>query len=313
MSPSETRPGRLERVRPTAGIFLLLLSLSLFCPVGPAGSQPAAQADTEPLTLGMALQTTPAIQYESLNRFAAYLASETGRPFSVKLYDNYYSVVNDFDHDALDVAVVTPLVYALCMDDPDLTYLATDIVGDKAVYQALLLGNKSRGIRNIEDLKGKKIGFVDRYSVSGYVLPAAHLRESGLFDQGRPLYEPVFLGSHEKAVRALLNGTVDAIGTFEHIFAHSKNDFGTGQPVSRESFNVLKVFPEEIPNDALVCRTALGAPTIEALKKALAKFDRGAEKADSPLQAVLATKFVLDQQKPYQTLREFLKPLLEAH
>jgi phosphonate transport system substrate-binding protein len=269
-----------------------------------------AQEPEEPLTIGMAIQTNPKIQYESLSRFAEYLASATGRLFAVKLFDNYYSVVNDFDHDALDIAIVTPLVYSLCMDDPDLTYLATDIIKDKAVYQALLIADKAKGIKSIKDLKGKKVGFVDRYSVSGYVIPAARLKDNGLVENGKLLYEPVFLGSHEKAVRALLNGHVDAVGTFEHIFDHSKNDFGTGQPVSRDSFEVVAVFPEEIPNDALVCRSALGEATITALKTAVEKFDLRKEKADSPLQAVISTRFKLDNQTSYAELGKFLKTIM---
>ncbi|MBF0408025.1 MAG: phosphate/phosphite/phosphonate ABC transporter substrate-binding protein [Candidatus Riflebacteria bacterium] len=272
----------------------------------------SAPADIKQLTLGMIAYSNPKTQYESLLPVADYLASYSGAIITVKLYDSYYSILNDIDHDALDLALLSPVVYSLCMEDPDLLYLGTTLVNGKDNYNSVFITKKDSNIKSTNDLVDKNVGFVDRFSASGYLYPASYLKASNLVKDGKSLYKPVFLGSHEKAVRALLTGQVDAIGTYERIFEYSKDGFGTGKQVSINDFNVLKSFSEKIPEDAFVCRVALEKEITDSLKKALMEYSGKFSEPDSKLKNAWYSGFNTDNQKAYSELGVFLKSLIEA-
>ncbi|MBF0546524.1 MAG: phosphate/phosphite/phosphonate ABC transporter substrate-binding protein [Candidatus Riflebacteria bacterium] len=292
--------------------WLLAIFVLIFLPLNWAPKVFAEATDTKHLTLGMVAYTNPQEQYKALLPVVDYLASESGMLISIKLFDSYYSILNDIDHDGLDLAILSPIVYCLCAESPDLTYLGTTLVKGKDFYHAVLIASKDGKINSVKDLAGKKVGFVDRYSASGYLYPANFLKTSGLMENGKALYTPVFLGSHEKAVRALMTGQVDAAATFEAMFDYSKDGFGTGKPVKLEDFRVLKLFAERIPEDPFVCRTALGKPILESLKKALTAFTKKAEEPKSPLKEAWYSGFNLENQKAYDEMKGYLKTIMES-
>ena len=68
-------------------------------------------------------------------------------------------------------------------------------------FDGVILVKVKGGARKAADLAGRKFGFVDPYSVSGFLLPARFLEKEGV------KVESVFLGSHRKALRAVANIT----------------------------------------------------------------------------------------------------------
>ncbi len=63
----------------------------------------------------------------------------------------------------------------------------------------------------ISALAGQKVAFVDRWSVTGFLLPAAQLREA------RVPFEPLFVGSHEAVLAAVREGRAAAGATFVQV------------------------------------------------------------------------------------------------
>src|SRR5204862_4784158 len=77
---------------------------------------------------------------------------------------------------------------------------------------------KESGIKSVEELRGKTIAFVDPASSSGYIYPMVLLVQRGLVRNRDPktfFREVVFSGAHDASMRALLNGHVDAIASFD--------------------------------------------------------------------------------------------------
>ena len=105
--------------------------------------------------LGMIAYFDPKAQFESVSKLADYLGQRAGLDVHLKLYNDYCSLLNDIDHESLDLAIVSPLVYAYCMDDPALTYLSTTVVQGTPFYHCIILTRKDSPIHTVQDLAGK--------------------------------------------------------------------------------------------------------------------------------------------------------------
>ncbi len=96
--------------------------------------------------------------------------------------------------------------------EPILTTVQTD--GAKGYY-SLMVATKASGITSLADLKGKKLGFADPDSTSGYLVPLTALpADLGGVAVADYFSETGFGGGHEQLVLEVLKGTFDAGTTF---------------------------------------------------------------------------------------------------
>jgi len=196
------------------------------------------------------------------------------------------------------------------LDAPSLTFLATSQVKDKPFYHSVILARKDSSLLSVKDLAGKKVGFVDRYSASGYLYPAAFLKTVGLMDEQKPLYTPIFLGSHERAVRALLEKQVDAAITYDGFFDFAGFQIGETKNISLADFRILKLLPEKIPDDAVVCRSDLGKKTIQNLHAALLAFEKTKKQPQSPLKELVYSGFKAENRGAYEDVKTFVQGII---
>ncbi|MCA1367032.1 phosphonate ABC transporter substrate-binding protein [Bradyrhizobium sp. BRP14] len=109
--------------------------------------------------------------------------------------------------------------------EPILTTVQTD---GATGYHSIMVARKDSGITKLEDLKGKKLGFADPDSTSGYLVPLVTLPES----IGAPVKEffgeTGFGGGHENLVLEVLKGTFDAGTTFGSGVGEFKDGYTSG-------------------------------------------------------------------------------------
>ena len=90
--------------------------------------------------------------------------------------------------------------------DPVLTTVQTD---GATGYYSIMLARKESGIKTLADAKGKKLGFADPDSTSGYLVPSVALPK----ELGMPIEEYFsatgFGGGHENGVLEMLKGNFD--------------------------------------------------------------------------------------------------------
>ncbi|MDX2231004.1 MAG: phosphate/phosphite/phosphonate ABC transporter substrate-binding protein [Leptolyngbyaceae cyanobacterium bins.349] len=79
-------------------------------------------------------------------------------------------------------------------------------------YRACIIVAANRPIKTLADLKGRRVAFVNPSSTSGYQMPLASLRQSGI-EPKRDFAEVIFGGTHAKTEALLEAGKVDAIAT----------------------------------------------------------------------------------------------------
>jgi phosphonate transport system substrate-binding protein len=78
-------------------------------------------------------------------------------------------------------------------------------------YRSCILVPANSPIKSLEDLKGKRVGFVSRSSTSGYLKPLAALRKLNI-EPDRDFAQVIFGGTHDRT-EALLGKQADAIAT----------------------------------------------------------------------------------------------------
>src|SRR2546430_851877 len=122
------------------------------------------------------------------------------------------------------------------------------------------------GLARLEGLREKTLSFVDPASSSGYISPMVLLVQRGLVRTRDPktfFREVVFSGAHEASMRALLNGHVDAIASFDLAREQYLAD-----PVERERVTWVAE-TEHIPEAGIAARAGLDPAAFARIRAAL--------------------------------------------
>lgn len=147
--------------------------------------------------------------------------------------------------------------------EPILTTVQTD--GSKGYY-SLMVARKDSGFTKVEDLKGKKLGFADPDSTSGYLVPLVTLPEKIGMPVKEFFGETGFGGGHENLVLEVLKGTFDAGTTFGSGVGDFKTGYTSGNLKKMVDKGILNMDDlvelwrsPMIPNGPLVVRQTLDA------------------------------------------------------
>ena len=145
--------------------------------------------------------------------------------------------------------------------EPILTTVQTD---GSSGYYSIMVARKDSGITKIEDIKGKKLGYADPDSTSGYLVPLVTLPEA----LGAPVDQVVastsFGGGHENLVLEVLKGTFVAGTTWGSGVGEFKDGYTSGnlrKMVDKGILNMddlVEVWKSPlIPNGPVVVRTSM--------------------------------------------------------
>ena len=150
---------------------------------------------------------------------------EEGFPVEPVFYKDYVSQIDGLMNGEIDIAWNSPLAWVdayIRTKGKALDGSMRDTDRDRQTY---LVVRKDSGIESIEDLKGKKVAFVDPSSASGYVYPGAMLKDAGIDLNKDIKYQ--FSGGHDKSIQLLLNKDVDAIASYENVIKKYTKEFPT--------------------------------------------------------------------------------------
>ena len=145
--------------------------------------------------------------------------------------------------------------------EPILTTVQTD---GSMGYHSVMVARKDSGITKLEDMKGKKLGFADPDSTSGYLIPTVTLPEA----IGAPVKEffgsTGFGGGHENLVLEVLKGTFDAGTTWASGVGEFKDGYTSGnlrKMVDKGELNMddlVQLWESPlIPNGPIVVRSSM--------------------------------------------------------
>jgi phosphonate transport system substrate-binding protein len=235
--------------------------------------------------------------------FVDYLSRELGTKVTLRVANDYAAVIEGQRAANIHIAYYGPASFSRAR----LTGVATDAFvidvnsdGSKGYYSVFYVLARSP-YQKIDDLKGKKLGLVDPNSTSGYNMPLYTLDKIGISPDSFFAKTQV-TGSHENAVLALAQGTVDVAANWWNADDDSnltrmltkgmlKNP--DGSPMKKEDFRIV-LKSELIINapTALLTSlppeltTAIRSAFLEAATRDQAAFQRLSDGKNRPYQPV---------------------------
>ncbi|MBX3270054.1 MAG: PhnD/SsuA/transferrin family substrate-binding protein [Sandaracinaceae bacterium] len=156
-----------------------------------------------PLRLGMLVPTQ--IVAASTEAAADALRAALGERTDVIGFATYAGLVEALAEGEIDLACLPPVAYVRARLAAEVQLLLSVERSGRLGYASALLGRRGV-VESIEDVRGKRAAWVDKWSAAGYLAPRALLRERGI-DADAELASQGFLGSYDAVLEALSDGS----------------------------------------------------------------------------------------------------------
>ncbi len=270
-------------------------------------ANPPASAENVPsstsLKLAFIINTDAQENAEQQRVLTEYLSNSLQQPVTLEGVNDYNQAVELLVEEKVQVVRLGPLTYIEAKQrNPLIEPIVAAINEDtnRPWYQSAIVVNTNSGIQTLDDLRGKRIGFVSQLSTSGYMFAAVHLLEQG-FDLENDFATVEYLKSHSKTLAALLEGQVDVavIQLEAYNQAKAEGKIPDNYQVIWES--------EPIPESPIVVSQKLPSELITALKDAFISSPVGMVGPDG----LPSNGYTLVQDSDYERVRQVKQQLEE--
>ncbi|WP_407165875.1 phosphonate ABC transporter substrate-binding protein [Bradyrhizobium sp. ORS 111] len=240
---------------------------------------------------------------ERFGPFISYLSKELGIKVNLRVANDYAAVIEGQRAGNIQIGYYGPASFSRAL----LTGVKTDAFvidvnadGSKGYYSVFYVLAKSP-YQKVEDLKGKNLGLVDPNSTSGNNMPRFKLNQMGI-DPDSFFSKVIFTGSHENAVLALAQGTVDVAANWWNADDDSnltrmlnKNmvKSSDGTPMKKEDFRIISksdliinspyAYLRDLPDDM---KAAIKQAFLDADKKDPEAFKKLSDGKNRPWQSI---------------------------
>jgi phosphonate transport system substrate-binding protein len=224
--------------------------------------------------------------------FAAYLSKELGVKVNLRIANDYAAVIEGQRSGNIQLASYGSASFARArLTGVKTDAFANDINIDGSTgYYSVFFVKASSPYKTVDNLKGKNLGLVDPNSTSGNNVPRFELDKMGISDADTYFSKVVFTGSHENALLALSQGTVDVAAnqwtndndsTLQQMLTKGMLKNSDGSAMKKEDFRIIHksapiingpyAYSSDLPDDlkAAIAKAFMDAPT-----KDKAAFDR---------------------------------------
>lgn len=250
-------------------LLLVMCSILIF-----ASACSKSKKEDDVLTMGFVPLVDGDKLIESVEPLSEILSEKMGREVKAFTATNYVGVVEGLGSGTVDFGIIPPFAYVLANKESNAEVLLTSInEKGEAGYYSVIMVRKDSGIETIQDLKGKRVAFVDPSSTSGYLFPGAYLMENGIDIEKDIEYSYSY--GHDKSLQLLLNKDVDAIATFEAVDLRYQKEF----PTAKDTVKTLAK-TEMIPGISVTVSSSMDKETRDKLSDTLEHItdDKEAEK-----------------------------------
>jgi phosphonate transport system substrate-binding protein len=232
---------------------------------------------------------------ERFTPFVEYLSKELGIKVNLRVANDYAAVIEGQRAGNIQIGYYGPASFArarLTGVKTDAFVIDVNADGSKGYYSVFYVLAKSP-YQKLEDLKGKNLGLVDPNSTSGNNMPRFKMNQMGV-DPDTYFSKVTFTGSHENAVLALAQGTVDVAANWwnadddsnlTRMLAKNMVKSMDGTTLKKEDFRIIVksdliinspyAYLSDLPDDmkAAIKQAFLDAPTKD--KEAFSKLSDG--------------------------------------
>ncbi len=248
--------------------------------------------------------TLPRLSAAELNAMysplAEYLARETGEKLSLVIPKDFEAFKHAVKAGQMDIGFANSLIYVQLKNDVNLEPLAlSSEVKSGTRFRGIIIVRKDSGITKVQDLKGKKLCFMDKDSAAGYIFQMLLLSKAGL-DVNKDFTILPFAKKHENVTMAVLNKTADAGGIREDELDKIKDKVDISQ---------LRIvgYTDYFPNWPFFATPKLNKDTAAKIQAALLKLKPNDPQNEKILGPARLTGFIPVSDKDYDDLRKAAK------
>jgi phosphonate transport system substrate-binding protein len=240
---------------------------------------------------------------ERFTPFVNYLSKELGIKVNLRVANDYAAVIEGQRAGNIHIGYYGPASFARARVTgvkTDAFLIDVNADGSKGYHSVFYVLAKSP-YHKLEDLKGKNLGLVDPNSTSGNNMPRFKMNQLGV-DPDSFFSKVVFTGSHENAVLALAQGTVDVAANWwnadddsnlTRMLSKNMLKNADGSPMKKEDFRIIvksdliinspTAYLSDLPDDmkAAIKQAFLDAPKKDA--EAFKKLSDGKNKPWEPI------------------------------
>lgn len=173
-------------------------------------------ADLQRLSFGLVPPASFLGVEPRVNAFLRWVSERAGVHLVRRQARSYDELVKLLRSGDLDVAWLPPIPFARLEGEAIVRALVAAERGGIDQYVSVLVTRSGSSIEVLGDVKGKRIGWVDPLSATGYVVPRMRLaaRFPGGSQAAKVFAAETFFGSHAAVARAVLDGIVDVGATY---------------------------------------------------------------------------------------------------
>lgn len=299
-------------------LFLVGLGVSLAVTLAACGGgEKASEKDKAYVPEKLTVQFVPSQAAETLEAKAKplekLLSKELGIPVEVSVSTDYKTIIEAMDSKQVDVGFLPPNAYVLAHEQSGAKVLLqaqrygieqpggkkTDELVDS--YKSMIVVKKGSKIKELKDLKGKKIATQDVTSSAGYVWPAAEMKKAGV-DIEKSDITTVQVKGHDQAILSVLNGDVDAAFVFEDARNNVVKDVPT---IFDEVEPMYTTAP--IPNDTVTVRADMSDDWNTKIQDAFINIGKS-EEGKAIISAIYTHEgYVKSKDSNFDIVREYAK------
>lgn len=262
--------------------------------------------DMPPGRTELILSSTPYLGEAEIVRafkpIAAAITRRLGVPVRFELARSYQEMIERSEKREIDIMQLSPLSYVLARDAvSNLRLVGSSLSFGSTSYSSFLVVRAQDEITSLADLRGRRVGFVDERSGSGFLFPYAAFLQHDI-DPERDL-KIVFTGGHKRSLDLLRDHQIDAAA----VSSGTLNNARRGKVIGEGDLRILYK-AGRIPYDALC--TSPAVPESGARKIAAAFGSLSTRTQDGRAALYLArglTGWVRSDDSRYDEVRETLK------
>ncbi len=245
---------------------------------------------------------------------AGILESRLKVPFEVFVPSSYSGIIDGMKDKKVDYAFFTALTFVEAEKTAQAKVLLKKVWMGPFYYSAIIVNDDS-AIKSIKDLKGKRFGFVDEKSTSGFLYPSAMLRKKKI-DPEKYFTSKKFFGNHEAAIRALWKGDVDAVAVYADNAKATTGAWNARTTIHAGETKKVRTLwvSEPIPNDPFCVRNDFYEKYPRFTHDLMFALIDLQDEPDNVLQKLFGIKtMALATSRQYDPVRELLKYLKPDH
>jgi phosphonate transport system substrate-binding protein len=208
----------MSHFRPCVQTMRLTILLALLVTLVVLSATPRSLA-AQTLRVGLVAEQDIFTQKKLYSPLFEYLGRQLGLSFELQVLPRHGMVTELFARQELDAAFFGCLTAVRAIETTGMRPLVRPhYMEGLASDYAIVFVRRNSGIRSAQDMRNKRLVFVDPASATGYLLPLRYFKEIGIDDYRTWFAQYYFAGTYEDTIYEVIKGHADVGATRSSMF-----------------------------------------------------------------------------------------------